>query len=105
MRTVLIASEKLEVYRKIHAALNSGCFIDKTTELNEVLKALGEKRYDLIFIDLEILSPSIHRGDYTNVMQRFKQLSYPVDIAYVPVSLEPETAIQSMSRFDAPPVS
>jgi len=44
MKSVLIASEKSEVYRKIHAALNSGCFIDKTTEVNGVVKALGEKR-------------------------------------------------------------
>jgi DNA-binding NtrC family response regulator len=80
MRTVLIASEKPEVYRKIHTALNSGCFIDKATELNEVLKALEEKRYDLIFIDLEILSRSIPRGDYTNVMQRFKQLCPSIEI-------------------------
>jgi len=80
MRTVLIASEKPEVYKKIHAALNSGCFIDKTTEVNGVVKALGEKRYDLIFIDLEILSRTTPGGDYTDVLQRFKQLCPTVEI-------------------------
>ena len=80
MRTVLIASQKSEVYRKIHAALNSGCFIDKTTEVNGVVKALGEKRYDLIFIDLEILSRSTQGGDYTDVLQRFKQLCPTIEI-------------------------
>ena len=80
MRTVLIASEKSEVYRKIHAALNSGCFIDKTTEVNGVVKALGKKRYDLIFIDLEILSRSTQGGDYTDVLQRFKQLCPTIEI-------------------------
>ncbi|HUT43723.1 MAG TPA: sigma-54 dependent transcriptional regulator, partial [Desulfobacterales bacterium] len=74
------ASEKSEVYRKIHAALNSGCFIDKTTEVNGVVKALGEKRYDLIFIDLEILSRSTQGGDYTDVLQRFKQLCPTIEI-------------------------
>ena len=80
MRSILIASEKPEVYRKIHAALNSGCFIDKTTEVNGVVKALGEKRYDLIFIDLEILFRSTQGGDYTNVIQRFKQLCPTIEI-------------------------
>ncbi len=80
MRSVLIASEKPEVYRKIHAALNSGCFIDKTTEVNGVFKALGEKRYDLIFIDLEILFRSAQGGDYTHVLQRFKQLCPTIEI-------------------------
>jgi DNA-binding NtrC family response regulator len=80
MRTVLIASEKSEVYRKIHAALNSGCFIDKTTEVNGVVKALGKKRYDLIFVDLEILSRSTQGGDYTDVLQRFKQLCPTIEI-------------------------
>jgi DNA-binding NtrC family response regulator len=80
MRSVLIASEKPEVYRKIHAALNSGCFIDKTIEVNGVVKALGEKRYDLIFIDLEILFRSTQDGDYANMLQRFKQLCPTIEI-------------------------
>jgi DNA-binding NtrC family response regulator len=80
MRSVLIASEKPEVYRKIHAALNSGCFIDKTSEVNGVVKALGEKRYDLIFIDLEILFRSAQGGDYTHVLQKFKQLCPTIEI-------------------------
>jgi len=80
MRTALIASEKPEVYRKIYAALNSECFIDKTTDANGVFKVLGEKRYDLIFIDLEILFRSSQSGDYTNMLQRFKQLCPTVEI-------------------------
>jgi DNA-binding NtrC family response regulator len=80
MRSVLIASEKPEVYKKIHAALNSGCAIDKTTEEIGVFKALGEKRYDLIFIDIEILFHSSKGGDYTNVLQRFKQLCPTIEI-------------------------
>ena len=80
MRTALIASEKPEVYRKIYAALNSECFIDKTTDVNGVFKVLGEKRYDLIFIDLEILFRSTQSGDYTNMLQRFKQLCPTIGI-------------------------
>jgi len=80
MRTALIASEKPEVYRKIYAALHSECFIDKTTDANGVFKVLGEKRYDLIFIDLEILFRSSQSGDYTNMLQRFKQLCPTVEI-------------------------
>jgi DNA-binding NtrC family response regulator len=80
MRTALIASEKPEVYRKIYAALSSECFIDKTTDVNGVFKVLGEKRYDLIFIDLEILFRSTQSGDYTNMLQRFKQLCPTIEI-------------------------
>ena len=80
MRTALIASEKPEVYRKIYAALNSECFIDKTTDVDGVFKVLGEKRYDLIFIDLEILFRSTQSGDYTNMLQRFKQLCPTIEI-------------------------
>jgi len=80
MRYILIASEKPEAYRKIYSALNSGCSINKTTELEGVIKALREKRYDIVFIDLEILFRSTQDGDYTNVLQRFKQLCPTVDI-------------------------
>jgi DNA-binding NtrC family response regulator len=80
MRYALITSDKPEVFRKIHAALNSGFIINKTTEVNGVFKALGEKRYDLIFIDLEILFRSTQGGDYTNVLQGFKQLCSTIDI-------------------------
>jgi DNA-binding NtrC family response regulator len=80
MRYILIVSEKPEAYRKIHSALNSGCSINKTTEVKGVVKALGEKRYDLVFIDLEILFRSTQGGDYTNVLQKFKQLCPTVDI-------------------------
>ena len=80
MRTALIASEKPGVYRKIYDALNSEFFIDKTTEINGVVKALGKKRYDLIFIDFEILFRSTQIGDYTNILQRFKQLCPSIEI-------------------------
>lgn len=80
MRSVLITSEHPEAYRKIHAALNSGCFIDQTTEVNGVVKVLGEKRYDLLFIDLDMIFHSIRKGDYTSVFQRFKQLCPTIEI-------------------------
>ena len=80
MRSALIASEKPEVYRKIHTALNSGCVIDTTTKVDGVVKALGEKRYDLIFVDIEILFRSTQDGDYTDVLQQFKRLCPTIDI-------------------------
>ncbi len=80
MRYALIASEKPEAYRKIYDALNPGYFIDKTTEVNGVVKALGKKRYDLIFIDIEILFRSTQGADYTDVLQKFKQLCPTIDI-------------------------
>jgi len=80
MRSVLVASEKPEVYRKIQATFNSGCHIDKTTGVTGVMKALGEKRYDLMFIDLDILFHSTQSGDYSDVLQRFKQLCPSIEI-------------------------
>jgi len=80
MRSVLVASEKPEVYRKIQATFNSGCHIDKATGEIGVMKALGEKRYDLMFIDLDILYQSSQRGDYADVLQRFKRLCPSIEI-------------------------
>ncbi len=80
MRSVLIVSEQPEVYNKIYSALNSGCYIDKTTTINGVVRALKVKRYDLIFVDLQILMGSTRNGDYADVLQQFKKLCPAIEI-------------------------
>ncbi len=80
MRSVLVVSEKPEDYRKIHTAFNAGCCVDRTTGKNEALEILRRKRYDFVFIDLNILLQSTPSNDYTQVLQPLKQLWPTIEI-------------------------
>ncbi|MFH2219649.1 MAG: sigma-54 dependent transcriptional regulator [Pseudomonadota bacterium] len=80
MRSVLVVSAENDAVNKILAAFPSGYRIENTSDKNTALKILKKERYDIVFIDIEVLLQSMQEKDYTAVLQPFKLLYPSIEI-------------------------
>lgn len=80
MRSVLIGSENREACDAIRASIDSEFRIEIVSDRNSVFKAIQIRRYDFIFIDLEILCEASPGNEYKVALQSFWQLYPSVEI-------------------------
>ncbi|MFH1480670.1 MAG: sigma-54 dependent transcriptional regulator [Pseudomonadota bacterium] len=76
MKSILVISKAPEVFPIIRGCFSSGHKMDKAANKNAGLELLQKKRYELIFIDLEMLQGSARGNDYKESLQQFWNL-YP----------------------------
>ncbi|MDY6856595.1 MAG: sigma-54 dependent transcriptional regulator [Thermodesulfobacteriota bacterium] len=76
MRALLIVSNKRDVIQTIRLCHKSDHRIDEAYDKDTALKMLKERRYEIVFIDIEILMKSIPPGDYWEALRPFRQ-TYP----------------------------
>ena len=72
MNSILVVSKEKEVFRIFHSCFSSKSRIVKAHSKDVALAILRKKRYDLIFIDLEILRES--GSEYKTALQPFWHL-------------------------------
>ena len=83
MRTILIVSDTLESINDIRSAFSSEYLIDRVFDKNSALKTLGKKRYDFLFIDLNILLESTQNSGFSEALHPFKSLYPSIEIVVV----------------------
>ena len=76
MRALLIVSNEKDVIQTIRLCYKSDHRIDEAYDRDTALGMLKERRYEILFIDIEILMESIPLGDYGEALRRFRQI-YP----------------------------
>jgi DNA-binding NtrC family response regulator len=76
MNSILVVAKEQDVFATIYACLHSEYRIDKGLNKDHAFEKLKKKRYDFIFIDLEILQASMQAGEYQEALQPFLRL-YP----------------------------
>jgi DNA-binding NtrC family response regulator len=76
MKSVLVISKEHAIYRTIHSCFRSGYSLDKVASKKQALEILFKKRYDLLFIDLQMLIEDTPDQNYKSALQSFWHL-YP----------------------------
>jgi DNA-binding NtrC family response regulator len=76
MKSVLVASKDKEVFSVIQSSLRSEYRVNHALDKDAALEMFGKKRYDLMFIDVEILRESVPWNGYKVALQSFWRL-YP----------------------------
>lgn len=80
MKPILIMSRQQEVLRFFRDCLRSEYGVDQANDRASAMEMLRKKRYEFIFMDLAILSESVHRnGSYERYKEALKSfwLMYP----------------------------
>lgn len=84
MKSILVISHEKEVYRAICSSFHSDFTIGHASNRKVSLELLGKKRYDFIFIDIEILKgPSIKVDRYKEALEPFQKLCPAVEIIVI----------------------
>ena len=76
MKSILVVSNKEEAYRLIASTYKSGFTVERTSNKTAALELLQLKRFDLIFIDLDVLNNQDSEESYKESLKPFWQL-YP----------------------------
>jgi DNA-binding NtrC family response regulator len=80
MKSVLVISKEHAVFRTIHSCFRSGCRLGKAASKKQALEILAKKRYDLLFIDLQVLIESLPDPDHKFALQSFWHLYPTIEI-------------------------
>ncbi len=76
MKSFLVVSEGKEVYRALRSCFAPICTVAEARDQDTALEMLGNKRYDLLFIDVAILRESDTANGYKAALQELRSL-YP----------------------------
>jgi DNA-binding NtrC family response regulator len=80
MKSVMVISEALDVFQTINSCFRSSQRVDRAFDKKRALDMLQKKRYDLIFIDLEILVQGIPDQHNKTVLEPFWHLYPSIEI-------------------------
>ncbi|MDY7031049.1 MAG: sigma-54 dependent transcriptional regulator [Thermodesulfobacteriota bacterium] len=74
MRALLIVSNEKNAIQTIRLCYKSNYSIDEAYNRDIALEMLKERRYEIVFIDMEVLMESIPLGDYGEALGLFRQI-------------------------------
>jgi DNA-binding NtrC family response regulator len=80
MKSVMIVSEESDVFQTIHSCFRSSQRVDRASDKKDALDLLQKRRYDLIFIDLDILLEDIPDPHSKTVFEPFWHLYPSIEI-------------------------
>ncbi|NNL42851.1 MAG: response regulator, partial [Desulfobacterales bacterium] len=80
MKSVLVAANKQETFRAIQSCFPTDYTVVTTLTLDQVTNALQKKRYDLIFIDIEIINQNVSEFNYKSGLRPFWKLCPSIEI-------------------------
>jgi DNA-binding NtrC family response regulator len=98
MKSILVVSNKEEAYRLIASTYKSGFTVEKTTNRVEALELFQRRRFDLIFIDLDVLNNQDSEENDKESLKPFWQL-YPS--AEIIVMTRPDNIRKAVSAVKA----
>jgi DNA-binding NtrC family response regulator len=80
MRHILVISKEREVFLSIHSCFRSEYRVENVADKDAALEILHKKRYDFIFIDVEILKEPVPENGYKLALRSFWHLSPTIEI-------------------------
>ena len=80
MRSILIVSDKSEVIQQIQSAFTNEHRFGKASDKTKAFEILQRERYDLIFIDINLLLDSTQAGGDHEVLSEFKKYYPTIEI-------------------------
>ena len=80
MKFVLVVAREQDIVQTIQGCFAADCRVNRAADKDDALEMLGTRRYDLIFLDLEILQDSLADKEYETVLEQFRNLQPSVEI-------------------------
>ena len=80
MKFVLVVAREREIAQTVGGCFGANCKVNRATDGDDALEMLGTNRYDLIFLDLEMLQGSLANRDYETALKNFRNLQPSVEI-------------------------
>jgi DNA-binding NtrC family response regulator len=80
MKSILIISESQDAMRAVRACFGSDCGIESASTREVALSAFKSRRFDLLFVDLEILRDVPGENGYGELLEPFWQVQPGIDI-------------------------
>jgi len=80
MKSILVVSSEAETYPLIASSYKSGFTVERTANKTAALDLLRKRRYDLIFIDLDVLNNQDSADNFKESLKPFWQLFPSVEI-------------------------
>ena len=80
MRHILVISKEQEIFLSIHSCFRSEYRVENVADKDAALEILHKKRYDFIFVDVEILKESAPDNGYKLALRSFWHLFSTIEI-------------------------
>jgi DNA-binding NtrC family response regulator len=80
MRFVLVVAQEQDIVQTIRACFATQCKVNRASDRDDALEMLGTNRYDLVFLDLEILQASLADKDYKTALGEYHNLQPSLEI-------------------------
>jgi DNA-binding NtrC family response regulator len=80
MRFVLVVAGEQTIVQTIRGCFADNCKVNRASDRDDALETLATNRYDLIFVDLEILQGPLADNDYKIALEKFLTLQPSVEI-------------------------
>jgi len=80
MRNILVVSKQQEAFYALHTCFRQGHRVDKASTQDAAMEMLRKKRYDFVFIDVEILRESVPGNGYKAALQLFWHVYPTIEI-------------------------
>jgi len=80
MRYILVVSTEQEVFRTIYTCFHQGYRVDEAPNKDAAMEMLRKKRYDFLFIDVEILRETVSGNGYKAALQLFWHVYPTIEI-------------------------
>ncbi|MCG6983112.1 MAG: sigma-54 dependent transcriptional regulator [Deltaproteobacteria bacterium] len=80
MRFVLVVAQEQDIVQTIRGCFGADCKVNRAADRDDALEMLGTNRYDLVFLDLEILQASLADKDYKTALKEYHNLQPSLEI-------------------------
>jgi DNA-binding NtrC family response regulator len=80
MKSILLVSKDKDAFLAIKSCFPKGYRVENTASKETALKLLQKKRYDLVYIDLEILLTGVANKNYQSALDPFRQICPSIEI-------------------------
>jgi DNA-binding NtrC family response regulator len=94
MKSILVTTSEQNLFRTIRSCFPSDYRVESTTSKQQGLDLLSKKHYDLLFIELDILTASVPDENYKEALQPFWQTFPNIEI----IVMAPQSHIRKAVR-------
>ena len=96
MRFFLVVTKEEDVVETIRGCFAADCKVNRAADRDDALEMLATRRYDLIFLDLELLQASLADKDYKTALEQFHNLQPSVEIVVMAAQAMVREAVKAV---------
>ena len=94
MKSILVVTGELKLFQILRSCFPPNHDLGQASSRNQAVQQLSEKRYDLVFIDIDIFLEEIRDENFNEALQPFRKIYPTIEI----VVMTPQSQIQKAVR-------